>query len=625
MQWQAQWLLAYHDFAAHRRGSIAGIYSLQCRESVKPWVWSLLAVIKNGISFLYPRRALVRDMASHQVTLQWIRGLVFRFAIPHAGIVLQSRREGQHVMSAVRSHRIWLGPLILAVLAACEGAESQLVQISSGAPMAATFATVAQRPIQLPSPTSSEPDLPAANGTPAEDTSGPPERLSSLDITIEPHVGDLKEILQRRQVRMLVSMDRTHFYFDGGRATGITADAIHQFELWLNETIHQPKHLKIQAVIVPVRRDQLIPALLEGRGDVIASFMTVTDEREQLVVFPAGGSRVNEVLVLPRGVPEPAGLEQLAGSEVHVRRSSSYYDSLVALNARLATEGLAPIRIVALDENLDTDEALELLNAGLIPATVADGYIARLWQGVLPEIQVIEALPLRTGGRLAWAVRPDNPELAQRVAEFQKEHGKGTLWGNMKAREYFGTGDFIRNPEREADRARLAEISRFFQEYGSRYSMDWLLVAAQAYQESGLDHDARSHVGAIGIMQVMPQTARDPRVGIPDIQKLDRNIEAGTKYLRFVMDHYYANEPMSTLDKGLFALASYNAGPARVTKLRAEAAKIGLDPNVWFHNVEVVAARRIGAETVTYVRNIYKYYLTYKLLEERARIQTPKS
>lgn len=512
----------------------------------------------------------------------------------------------------------WLAAVLLTALAACGGdpppasSPASLPQTAAVAPGAGATAGTSDVP-------GDELDLPAANGTPPEDTSGPPALPSILDVTIEPHVGDLDEVLKRRQVRMLVTMDRTHFYFDGGRATGITADAIRQFEQWLNQQKKQAKHLNIQAVVVPVRRDQLIPALLAGRGDVIASFMTVTDERERQVTFPPGGTKVDEVLVLPKGARAPTNLEEIAGLAVHVRRSSSYHDSLVALNARLASAGREPVRIVALDENLDTDEALEMLNAGLISATVADRYIARLWQRVLPNIQVVEAVPLRSGGRLAWAVRPDNPELARLVGEFQVAHGKGTLWGNMKAREYFGTGDFIRNPEREAERARLAEVTRFFREYGDRYSMDWLLVAAQAYQESGLDHNARSHVGAIGIMQVMPATARDPRVGIPDIEKLERNVEAGTKYMRFVIDHYYADEPMTELDKGLFALASYNAGPARVAKLRAEAASIGLDPNVWFHNVEIVAARRIGAETVTYVRNIYKYYLVYKLLDEQTR------
>jgi membrane-bound lytic murein transglycosylase MltF len=156
-----------------------------------------------------------------------------------------------------------------------------------------------------------------------------------------------------------------------------------------------------------------------------------------------------------------------------------------------------------------------------------------------------------------------------------------------------------------------------FERYGKQYQIDWLLLAAQAYQESGLDNNKKSAVGAVGIMQVMPATAKDPRVRVKNVHELDRNIEAGTKYLRLMMDDYYEGEPMTRLDKALFSLASYNAGPARVAKLRAEAGKLQLDQNVWFDNVEIVAARRIGAETVTYVRNIYKYYLAYKLMQQQ--------
>jgi membrane-bound lytic murein transglycosylase MltF len=191
----------------------------------------------------------------------------------------------------------------------------------------------------------------------------------------------------------------------------------------------------------------------------------------------------------------------------------------------------------------------------------------------------------------------------------------------MKFKEYFADGKFIRNPGRAKDAERLRQTRQFFEQYGARYSLDWLLLAAQAYQESGLDNRKKSPVGAIGIMQVMPATARDPRVRVKNIEELERNIEAGTKYLRLMIDDYYEAEPMTRLDKALFSLASYNAGPARVAKLRAEADKLQLDENVWFDNVEIVAARRIGAETVTYVRNIYKYYLAYKLLEEQGRLQ----
>ena len=148
----------------------------------------------------------------------------------------------------------------------------------------------------------------------------------------------------------------------------------------------------------------------------------------------------------------------------------------------------------------------------------------------------------------------------------------------------------------------------------SEYDLDYLLMMAQGYQESRLDQNAKSRVGAIGVMQVMPATGKSLEVG--NIRQLDPNIHAGVKYIRFMIDNYYAKEPMDRLNKGLFAFASYNAGPARVQSLRAEAKKRGLDPNLWFRNVEFVAAERIGQETVTYVANIYKYYVAYTLLAE---------
>jgi membrane-bound lytic murein transglycosylase MltF len=155
-----------------------------------------------------------------------------------------------------------------------------------------------------------------------------------------------------------------------------------------------------------------------------------------------------------------------------------------------------------------------------------------------------------------------------------------------------------------------------FHKYGEKYSLDYLLMLAQGYQESQLNQNARSQVGAIGVMQVMPATGQELKVG--DITQLEPNVHAGVKYIRFMIDKYYANEPMDRLNKGLFAFAAYNAGPGRINQLRQRAAKRGLDPNKWFNNVEVLAAESIGRETVQYVANIYKYYLASQMLMEES-------
>jgi membrane-bound lytic murein transglycosylase MltF len=493
--------------------------------------------------------------------------------------------------------------LILAIALATTGCSRDDSNAAPGAPDASPLVSSVAEP---------------AASAPA--VSQPPALPSALDVALAPHTGDLDEIVKRRQIRMLVTIDRTHFFFDGAVQKGVVADAVKEFDQWLNKTLKRPKNSRIQTVVVPVRRDQLLPALQSGRGDVIAVYVTDTPERRKQVAFADAGFKVNEVFVANAAAPPPTGLDDLAGREVWVRRGGIHHDSLTRLNEQFDARKLRRVDIRELDATVESDEALEMVNAGVIPATVADRYVARLWTSVLPEMRVYEDIRLRVDAPFTWAVRKDSPQLQALVGQFQKTHGEGTLWGNMKFKEYFVDGRFIRNPGAARDAARFRQTRSLFERYAGQYSLDWLLITAQGYQESGLDQAKRSHVGAIGVMQVMPATARDPRIAIPEIQKVDRNIEAGVKYLRMVIDEYYADEPMSQVDKMLFALASYNAGPARVAKLRAEAAKVGLDPNVWFENVEIVAARRIGAETVTYVRNIHKYYIAYKLLEEQGRL-----
>ena len=130
------------------------------------------------------------------------------------------------------------------------------------------------------------------------------------------------------------------------------------------------------------------------------------------------------------------------------------------------------------------------------------------------------------------------------------------------------------------------------------------------------DGNACKAYGAVGVMQIKPSTAEGPPINIKGVDgSTEKNIEAGVKYLRFIVDQYYKDEPMDRVNKGLFAIASYNAGPARIAGLRKKAVALGLDDNKWFGNVEVVASREIGRETVTYVSNIYKYYVSYRLIQ----------
>ena len=430
-------------------------------------------------------------------------------------------------------------------------------------------------------------------------------------------VGDLDGIAERGRLRVLTTYSRTHYFLDGPRPRGITYEGFEAFRSFLNDRLGR-KQRPISVLYIPVARDELIPALLEGRGDVVAANLSITPSRQAQVAFTTPVlTGVRELLVTGPGMVGVESLEGLAGRTVFVRHSSSYRESLEAANETLAARGLSRIEIRGADERLEDEDVLELVSTGIYPATVTDEHIADFWRDIYPELVVHEGIALREGGRIASAVRKTSPKLRAELDAFYAIHKKGTLFGNVLLKRYLRDNRWARSPVSRRDEARFRELSTLFRRYSDRYSLDWLLVAAQGYQESGLDQEKRSRVGAVGIMQLMPATASSPEVGIPDIENLESNIHAGTKYLRHLMDHYFADPEIGEVDRMLFALAAYNAGPTRMRRFLREAEESGLDPLRWFGNVEVVTARHVGHEPVQYVGNIYKYHIAYRLILER--------
>ena len=429
--------------------------------------------------------------------------------------------------------------------------------------------------------------------------------------------GDFDGMRERRYLRVLVVPSQTMYFYDEGQPKGIAHEFIVQLEKTLNKKYKPAKrHLGLHVIAIPSTIDALIPKLLAGEADLAIGPWTVTPERQAKVDFTAPlATGIDEIVVSGASGPRPSGLDDLAGQEVLVRASSSYHEHLLALNEALKSRKLKPVRIRLAPEDLDDEAMLEMADAGLIPLLVVDGYKARLWSKVLKKIVLHPEVAVHTGGEVAWMLRKGSPLLKAELDAFIKAHRKGTQFGNVILKRYLGGTQHLRNALAEKEREKFEKTVSLFRTYGERYDLDPLVVMAQAYQESGLDHSVRSPVGAVGIMQVMPATGAE--LGVGDITRLENNVHAGVKYLRFMIDRYYADEPMSEGNKFLFAFASYNAGPARVAKLRKEAAEVGLDPNRWFGNVEVVAARRIGSETVRYVGNIYKYYVAYRLLSEQ--------
>lgn len=474
------------------------------------------------------------------------------------------------------------------------------------------------------------PEPPAATAPPAvasgaaEDLPQPVEVLPEgvRAIASQAFTGDFDQMVKRRLIRVGVVVNRTFYFVDHGEQRGVAYEMGRAFEEHVNRKLKTNPGTKVNVFFVPLPRDLMAQALLEGRVDCVVAAAIVRPELQALVDFSdPTRTDVSEVVVTGPGSPALASPHDLSGQRVYARKDSSAWQSVVSLNESLKAKGRPPVALQEVPGNLEDDDLLEMVSAGLIPAVVVHDYLAAFWKQIFKDLTVHGGVALRTGASIAVPIRKNSPLLAAELNAFLKKYGLGTAFGNVIDKRYLASTRFAKQAASEAERRKFLQMVSLFRKYSEQYSLDYLLMAAQGYQESGLDQNAKSRVGAIGVMQVMPATGKELKVG--DIRKLEPNIHAGVKYIRFMMDQYYKDEPMTPLDKGLFTFASYNAGPGRIRQLRREAEKRGLDPNVWFGNVEQIASERIGRETVTYVSNIYKYYVAYSLIaaedERRAK------
>jgi len=440
--------------------------------------------------------------------------------------------------------------------------------------------------------------------------------VRSFEVHRSNWTGDFDGIVERRVLRVALPYSRSLFYLDEGRERGLTADAVLKFEEHLNAKYKKSLNERpITVVLLPTTLDQLIPSLIDGRADIAAGAITITDARRKLVDFSEPISKpFSEIVVTGFGAPPLVTLDDLAGREVFVREKTSYFDSLTALNERFRSVGKPQMTLTVVPPAIEDEDALDMVNAGLLDTIVADEWIVDLWSPTLPKIVAHKDLAVRSGGQVGWAFRKNSPLLQAEIDDFVtnviKKHGLVT--GNLKA--FAAKVRKAKNAKASEDWQRFQQIVELFRKYAGQYRFDYLLLTAQGYQESQLKQSTRSPVGAIGVMQIMPDTGKMMDVG--DITKVEPNIHAASKYLDHVIEAYFADARLDEENRTLFAFAAYNAGPGRLSRLRKVAVEEGYDPNVWFNNVERVVAQNVGQEPVTYVRNIFKYYVAYKLAKE---------
>jgi membrane-bound lytic murein transglycosylase F len=421
-----------------------------------------------------------------------------------------------------------------------------------------------------------------------------------------PVSGDLPAIRERRILRVLTRNGPATYYIWKGQLVGFEYELVRAFA---------EEHKLYVELIVPPSRDDLIRWLREGRGDVVAAGLSASTERAAAegVVFSAPYNEVREQVIGRAGEAELDGIDALAGRRVTVRRSSQYWRTLSRLR-----EGGVAVELVAAPEEFETEELIARVASGEYDLTVADSHQVALQLAWREDVRVV--LDLDSAQEHAWAVRPGNPELLAAIDAFLK---KSVTLQRILARRYFESPKRMRYHGRAVvtQPGKLSPWDDPVRLYAKRFSFDWRLITAQMAQESGFDPKARSPVGAVGLMQLMPDTAAQMRVA--NWEQPEPNIHAGVKYMSWTRNRY--DPTLDPVERGWFSLASYNAGIGHVADARRLAEEQGLDPNLWFGHVEegmllkckpeFHRRTRYGYcrcwEPVQYVRQIRKRYEAY--------------
>ncbi|WP_081696321.1 lytic transglycosylase F [Thiomicrorhabdus sp. Kp2] len=435
----------------------------------------------------------------------------------------------------------------------------------------------------------------------------------------QPFIGDLAKIRERRILRVLVSYNRTNFFHTTRGDRGIEHDLIKAFEKYINRGPRKERY-KTHIVFLARPFERLLPDLKQGYGDIVASGLTITPERANLVDFTEPYiTDITEILISNKNNPAPKTLQELSGKQIIVVSNSSYIIHIEQINQALGRLGLPAIEIVKANPLLESEDLLEMVNAGLFDYTVVDNHIAEIYENIFPELRLQKDFIFHNGGNIAWAVNKNLPELKTTLNNFITKYARpGKFLGNSLYKKYFKNPFWIKQPLSLNALNETPCLQYYFEKYATFYDFDWYLIAAQAHQESGFKQNLVSRANAVGIMQIKPSTARSKIVNIPNIKDLENNIHAGIKYLAFIRDFYFDKPEYSDEDKINFTLAAYNAGPGRIRKLQRMAEARGLDPHKWHYNVEVMARQKIGQETVNYVTKIQKTKIALKLSKELA-------
>ncbi|MCW5212909.1 transglycosylase SLT domain-containing protein [Desulfobulbus sp. TB] len=429
--------------------------------------------------------------------------------------------------------------------------------------------------------------------------------------------GDLDSILQRGQLRVLIPLSRTFFIQDNGQELGLDADILRLYKDFINDKVVLGDK-KMELIFLPTPQERLIEDLLAGKGDIVATAVQPQSTQEKTVKFISPVALdIQEILMTGPNTTPFKSIFNLSGQQITVHKDSAYAASLHKLNNTLISIGRKPVILHWADPLLTEEDLLEMTATGLVPMTVIDSHVGELWVTILSDLKPHKKIILRTAKELTWGIRADS-ELLQRSITYFKENVYIPQNSHQALAEYYRKqGGFLKNNLKPAPLERYQRMATFFEQYGTAYRFPSLMLAALAYQESGLTPSFKGKSGAVGVMGIIPSATleRSGEINLKKIQKTEYNIQIAARYLRFLVDHYFSSQELSTLDQHLMALAAYTAGPEQVITARKRAALAGYNPDIWFNHTEaalLIEGRPEEIRTARSVRHIYAYFKAYE-------------
>ena len=435
--------------------------------------------------------------------------------------------------------------------------------------------------------------------------------------------GSYSEMLQRGEIRLAVPYDRTIYVNDKGTPRGLAVEVSKGLAKWINtKYASQLKGKAVSIKMVPVVGIDLLNSVTSGRADIalgdIGLYEPIPNAQNLLINHASEAEQ--EVLVTGPSSPVLQKAADLSGQTVYGSRNTNFHTTLSALNKELKRDGKLPVNLISPLGDLDEEDLLEMLNAGLISYVIIGDWKFKLWQSIYKNIVVHENLSAKDAGWAGWVVRANNQDLNQDLQSFYQSDDFKKSRSAFRQEDYKEHLKGLKDPIDKTAWTRFESMRPLFEKYGAEYKLNPLFIASLGFQETLLNQSAVSAVGAVGVMQLMPATGMS--LGVGDIHLLEPNIHAGADYMNQLISKYFPDAQFDGNNRSLFAVASYNIGPNNVAKARDQAKQLGFDPNRWFGNVEFIATERMGYEPMIYVRNVYKYYISYRLkLKEIQSIQ----